>query len=320
MKQYDYQLQKYTGPKTRYACPRCGQRGRFTRYVATATGQQVAEHVGRCDRQDSCGYHLSAWDYLRDQRALAKPVRPVISSSAFLRKAISDRESRESGSSPHTVQQAISYMPDWMASSTFVNFRNNNFVQWLYTLGYDRALVNRRILQYRIGTSERWEGASIWWQRDAQQRYRTGKVMLYDRATGHRVKEPYAHIAWMHKEMGEGFTLGQCLYGEHLLAWWDETAQIGIVESEKTAVVASLEWPHILWMATGGKEGITADKLLPLRGRSVILYPDHGGYELWSKKARDLRHTLRMEVSDMVEREGEAGWDIVDWMVSARQG
>lgn len=303
MNQYPFQFEKYKGPATRYRCPQCGQQRRFTRYVYTDTQQHVADHVGRCDRQDSCGYHLRPWDYLREQgvqrstftvaRPSPPPVRVVPEVSA---------------------QRQLSYIPEWMANASFVNFRNNHFVQYLYTLGFERALVNRRILQYRIGTSDRWPGASIWWQKDKEQRYRTGKVMLYDH-TGHRVKVPHSHIAWVHTQLGEEFQLGQCLFGEHLLQWWDQEAQVAIVESEKTAVIASMYMPQYLWMATGGKDGLTRERIAVLRGRKAMCYPDHGAYEVWRQRAYGLGDIIQMSVSTVMEQEGRSGEDIADYLL-----
>jgi hypothetical protein len=42
----------------KYACPAC-KKMRFVRYVDTSTGETVDDVVGRCDREDSCGYHLT---------------------------------------------------------------------------------------------------------------------------------------------------------------------------------------------------------------------------------------------------------------------
>lgn len=42
-------------------------------------------------------------------------------------------------------------------------------------------------MRYRIGTSNHWPNATIFWQIDQQQKVHTGKIMLYDYHTGHRV-------------------------------------------------------------------------------------------------------------------------------------
>lgn len=94
-------------------------------------------------------------------------------------------------------------------------------------------------MRYRIGTSNRWPNATSFWQIDQQQKVHTGKIMLYDYHTGYRVKDPYNHIAWVHKsENTINFHLKQCLFGFHLLR--PDTQIVAIVEAEKTAVVASI--------------------------------------------------------------------------------
>lgn len=90
-------------------------------------------------------------------------------------------------------------------------------------------------MRYRIGTSNHWPNATIFWQIDQQQKVHTGKIMLYDYHTGHRVKDPFNHIAWVHKSENtkntKNFHLKQCLFGLHLLR--PDTKIVAIVEAEK---------------------------------------------------------------------------------------
>lgn len=87
-------------------------------------------------------------------------------------------------------------------------------------------------MRYRIGTSNHWPNATIFWQIDQQQKVHTGKIMLYDYHTDHRVKDPFNHIAWVHKsENTKNFHLKQCLFGLHLLR--PDTKIVAIVEAEK---------------------------------------------------------------------------------------
>jgi hypothetical protein len=46
------------------------------------------------------------------------------------------------------------------------------------------------------------------------------------------------------------FQLSQCLFGEHLLK--DTETPVAIVESEKTAIIASCYYPEFIWLACGG--------------------------------------------------------------------
>lgn len=96
--------------------------------------------------------------------------------------------------------------------------------------------------------------------------------MLYDYHTGHRVKDPFNHIAWVHKsENTKNFHLKQCLFGLHLLR--PDTKIVAIVEAEKTAVVASIFFSDVLFLATGGLQNLNAERCAPLKGHRVILFP-----------------------------------------------
>jgi len=57
-------LQPYTGTKSRFRCPKCRHPHKtFKRYINTETNQYLADHIGRCDREEQCGYHFAPRDY-----------------------------------------------------------------------------------------------------------------------------------------------------------------------------------------------------------------------------------------------------------------
>lgn len=79
---------------------------------------------------------------------------------------------------------------------------------------------------------------------DRDFRCRTGKIMKYDPANGHRIKDPTApgKVNWVHsilkqrKLLPADWTLSQCLFGEHLLSRYPDN-KVMLVESEKTALI-----------------------------------------------------------------------------------
>lgn len=73
------------------------------------------------------------------------------------------------------------------------------------------------------------------------------------------------------------FELKQCLFGEHLLR--DKAKPIAIVESEKTAIIASVYLPQFIWLAVGSLTNLNAEKCSVLKGRTVTLFPDLNGFE-----------------------------------------
>jgi hypothetical protein len=250
----------------------------FTRYIDTETSEQLHDDVGRCDRELNCGYHLKPKDYFMKNGINTsfpkgyrpKPVRTLRDFLPNLPRPSDDELS--------------SLKPKWMAETVNTDDMDN-FTAWLYNaFGYDESLRLRRM--YNIGTSDHWHGATIFWQVDHRNLIRTGKVMLYDVDTAKRVKEPFNHITWMHSllqkerdkispDTGDlfrlhkmndvykladlpplGFKLNQCLFGEHLLAQFPDRS-VAVVESEKTAVIASHYCPDFLWLATGGLNNLT---------------------------------------------------------------
>lgn len=117
-------------------------------------------------------------------------------------------------------------------------------------------LASELVSRYFIATSKHWKGATVFWQIDALGKVRTGKIMLYGSNTGKRVKEPFNHITWVHKALKmTGFELRQCLFGEHLLI--DKLKPVALVESEKSAVIASAYLPQFLWLAVGSLNNLT---------------------------------------------------------------
>lgn len=122
--------------------------------------------------------------------------------------------------------------------------------------------------------------------------------MLYSPATGKRSKEQYPNPNWVHSVLKlPEFNLQQCFFGEHLLR--GNTKPIAIVESEKTAIMASVYLPQFVWIAAGSKDGLNAEKRKVLAGRNVALFPDLNGFKNWQAKAGELNHIAKFSVSDL---------------------
>jgi len=142
--------------------------------------------------------------------------------------------------------------------------------------------------------------------------------MLYNPVTGRRIKKPFNHISWVHTSIKiTSFKLRQCFFGEHLLTSCRKP--IAIVESEKTAVIASVYLPQFIWLAVGSLNNLNEEKCKILKGRFVSLFPDINGYERWSNKAKELAHLAKFTVSDLLEKratenERANGFDIADYL------
>lgn len=309
MGEYRYILEPYKGMNTRYSCPSCQQRGKtFTLYIDTETGKHIHPSVGRCNRETNCGHHYTPKQYFRDHNISLDTPYP----KTFKPRPVAP------------IQNPISFIPVevFKASLNPTAFETNNFVKFLIDL-FGVEVASQVVSRYFIATSKHWNGATVFWQIDTQGKVRTGKIMLYSPITGKRVKEPFNHINWVHKALKQPtFELRQCLFGEHLLKF-DKTRPVAIVESEKTAIIASIYLPQFIWVAVGSLTNLNAEKCNILKGRTVILFPDLNGFEKWNSKAKELSSRLigtTFTVSDLLERkateaERKQGFDLADYLI-----
>jgi hypothetical protein len=297
-----YILEPYKGINSRYQCPSCQQRDKtFSLYIDTETGEHIHPTVGRCNRESNCGYHYTPKQYFQDNNISFD--RPQIKANK-----------------PHPIKpppKPISFIPEEKFKASLKMYESNHFVTYLIDL-FGIEVTNDLVGKYFIGTSKHWNGASVFWQIDSQGKVRTGKIMLYNPLTGKRVKEPFNHITWVHTRLSQpDFELEQCFFGEHLLR--DKSRPVAIVESEKTAVIASAYLPEFIWLAAGNADGLNSSKCSVLKGRNVKLFPDLNAFDKWKRKAEGFSHIATFQVSDLLEKsaseaERRKGLDIADYL------
>lgn len=308
MNTHRFILQPYKGIGTRHSCPSCQRKRCFSRYIDTEKEITFPDDVGRCDHEQSCGYHLTPKAYL-ERNPQSKPLYCDSATPSTWR------------AKPTEPRKPTSFISAKTVSQTLHGYEKNNLFLFLRSkFGAKEAL--RLMHDYRVGTSRHWPGACVFWQTDIDGNTRTGKVMLYDDGTGKRVKHPFNHVTWVHSLLRlPDFNLRQCFFGEHLLPM-NRGKPVAIVESEKTALVASSYLPQYVWLATGGKNGcLNSTALSVLSGRTVILYPDVGATTEWHRKLSLLReHGIKADIFDYLEdvatdSERAEGLDIADYLL-----
>ena len=301
-------LQPYRGVGSRHSCPACHKKRCFSRYIDTEKQFTFPDDVGRCDHEQSCGYHLTPKEYF-ERNPQDKPQHSDWSAPSASR------------ATPAETPKPASFIEAETVAQTLHGYDRNNLFLFLKSkFGSDDA--ERLMREYCVGTSKHWPGACVFWQTDINGRVRTGKVMLYDAGSGKRVKEPFNHVSWVHSLMKlPDYNLRQCFFGEHLLPM-NRGKPVALVESEKTALIASWYLPEYVWLATGGKNGcLNADALRVLRGRQVILYPDLGATEQWGQKlplmkSLGIEATIFNFMNDVADdTDKSAGYDIADYLL-----
>ncbi|WZL88277.1 DUF6371 domain-containing protein [Salinimicrobium sp. 3283s] len=307
MSQYRFTLEPYISSKNRYECPSCGEKHTFTRYIDQEKKKYVGLEVGKCDREQKCGYHLTPKEFFKSQT-------PFSIDHSHQNTTINPAVLRQVAFRAKQKMQPASFINEELFLKSLEGLHPNNFLIFLESI-IGNAAIAEVMEKYKIGTSKKWKGATVFWQIDEQNRIRTGKMMLYNKLTGKKKK-----VNWVHSVLKlQDFNLKQCLFGLHLLNSEKQKA-IAIVESEKTAVIASIAFPEFIWMATGGLMNFKASMLRPLTNRKVILFPDAGCYDTWNKKVADLPKNIQYFISDLVEKKATAqekreGWDVADYII-----
>lgn len=283
---YKYSLDKSS---KKFLCPKCDKK-KFVKYIDNETKVYLEDGSGRCDNDSTCKHH----QHSNKNSVISEYVKPII------------------------IRTASTLDADFLDSCSR-NFNENNLIQFLEKY-FSQEEIQLVIKKYKLGTSKHWKGSTVFWQIDSQNQIRAGKVMLYNDETGKRIKVPYNHIQWVHKLLKlEDFELQQCLFGLHLTI--DSTIKkIAIVEAEKTALIMSLFLPNYIWLATGGKGNFSKKMLLPLKGFSILAYPDKTEFDDWNKTTLELqKEGYKIKCSRFVEDKNVAdGTDLADVYLESR--
>ena len=283
---YKYSLE--IGSK-KFICPNCGEKT-FVKYVENETNNYLSEDLGRCDRETNCGYHK-------------KPNNEII-----INNHISKVEIKKPTSYHEEEDLHESYY--FNTESSLVDFLKIKFEN-------NYAEVMNAIEKFMIGHYTKTKDSTVFWQIDNNNNVRAGKIIIYNSSTGKRSKglNDAVPINWMHKvKKIEDFNLEQCLFGLNQLPEIPIDKKIGIVESEKTAVILSIMYPDYYWMATGGKQNFKESMLKPIKDYQIVAYPDKGEFKDWFEKAKSLNNLgYKIEVNDWLETiDYDTGTDLAD--------
>ena len=332
---FRYTLQPWAGRRSRVGCPACGKSGEFTRYIDTETGELLPLEFGRCNRESNCGYHVNP--YTRGpsgesyaQRANPDPAVPLAAPRILLPPV------------PRTAPAPLALIPTALHIASLGHYERNNLAR-LLRQHFGWGVAAELLAQFQLGTSAYWPGACVFWLLDELGRVRGGQVVLYDE-TGHTVKSPYRCTRWVHTALAQHCRkqgqappawladykqYGQkspCLFGLPQLDTAPTWQPLAIVESAKTAMFCTPYQPKFIWLATMGQSYLTPERMAPVKGRRITLFPDAGSLDNWQQRAEKLRDDgFNVKVSDDLENlaspaECAAGLDLADVLLSEWPG
>lgn len=215
-------------------------------------------------------------------------------------------------------------LPKYLMASTEANTEGDNFIEYINTgIAWDvvqRARIPKVLGDYHVGHGK--NGHTIFWQLDENADLRTGKMMKYYKKGhpkfGKRDRDSSWNFDFIHSTLSRHWDEEKhemtdeppypyphlfdpdkqeprlTFFGMHLLKKYPN-ATIKLVESEKTAVLMAIAYGNHatqLWMACGGLEMITRERLQPLidQKRQIILYPDRDGIDKWKIKAEQMHY------------------------------
>lgn len=297
-----------------HLCPSCGRRD-YKVYIDNA-GHPIHETVGRCNRERHCAYHLPPKEWFRmhpeDRASVAERARLLPKRTPLKR-----------------IEIAKSVLQECFSED---RRETNTLWKYLHTLPIDEQKLFEQWTLYCVGTTKP-HGNTIWWMIDDQLVIRSGKVMQYF-SNGSRkdATGKAGYTTWVHSMLAKAGMIDldrygyvQCMFGEHLLRITDpdEVPNVNIVESEKSALIASLFGrKDEIWIAVGSITNLNLHNLHPItrQGRSIMVWPDHDGYDSWRQKTDELRqHYSRITCTDYVEKAWHEGMkptaDIADLII-----
>ncbi|MBR1557879.1 MAG: PriCT-2 domain-containing protein [Prevotella sp.] len=243
---------------------------KFTNALHTNNKVSIASFIYMCHQH---GIDTNRF-YIKDDVDYAQPIATIVNH-------------RQRSMTPVAVPRK------YVARSLDRNLRSD-FVSYLKLLVANVDQIVDIVYAYQLGVTK--DGRVIYWYIDKDGIARMGKVMAY-KYDGHRNKSvtPLSIPKELSKrgELSADYAIKQTLFGEHLLNLsTSEGKTIGIVESEKSAVICSLCVPDLLWMATGSKGNLQEERLSAIKEKNAILFPDTDKdgetYTQWYQRAEEL--------------------------------
>lgn len=189
--------------------------------------------------------------------------------------------------------------------------KDNHLVRYLEQIpGWNRIIAENVLTRYQVGTAKKppFTGSPIFWRISCSGKVAPSKIMRYD-SQGRRVKTGIS-IRWTStKKQYAPAQNPPLFYGLPLLEA-DPKASIALVESEKTALIASVYLPEYIWLATGGSSIFAGPhsmqakiRMQPLKGRSIVLFPDLDKIAKWQEVASLwVKEGYEMHINSFVEQ------------------
>ena len=251
-----------------------------------------------------------------------------------------------------TPPAPVCSIPDEVFRQSLGHYDKNQFAR-LLSQQFGPRRATDLLQRFHVGTSARWPGACVFWYIDEQGRKRGGQIKLFGndwhtaKNSNGKSKTSWVHSALTYRSQKTGTLLpdwlvdynqygecSPCLFGLPQLLAAPVDLPVAIVEAPKTAIICSHYLPGFVWLAVGALSYLNPQRLAPVRGRKVLLYPDLNAYydrvneqgqtvKGWLSRANELQaNGFDVEVSDFLEQlasdeQKQAGLDLADYLLTS---
>lgn len=261
MSQYRYFLDPSS---KKHKCPQCGK-PTFVVYIDQETGQPVDPYqFGRCDREAKCGYHSHPKE---------DPAHQAAAQESFVPRPDPEVVQIYPGEEkwgPIINRTKTCVSPFHLFCNKKLLIPNDHLLRWgVYSDQDDLTVFVYRNREGKV--------ANLKWFKFKEDGHRDQGFNSYSlkqpRTSPYPTNNEKSKIGGRERQRVEKYQMS--LFGEHLLPAETDGKIVCLVESEKTAVLASFFYPQYHWVACGSASGLsdgsngTPNKVAQLNGFEV---------------------------------------------------
>ena len=214
-----------------------------------------------------------------------------VKASSPIRTSLYEREGSMWGSLKRPSRRPTSIVADCRSDDSDLCH------EMLTTFGFTEAQMHRASERFHLGRSK--SGKTIYWMIDELGICHDGH--LGDSWVSTMLKSRYPECA-------PYIQITHCLFGLHQMSLGsfsapenEQPAPIGIVESERSAVILSELCPDLLWLAYSYSSNCTVDKFEPLQDHKITFYPrtdpNQECYLSFLELADQVKRTYNIEIN-----------------------
>ncbi len=269
-----YKFSLQKHPDKKGSCPNCNKTNCFRYY------DNLPKEYGICDHKNNCNYHKNPFN-----------------ENLETQKLISTRVDSLNYNKTQKPEKSIIYPNKDYLSKVLAN-QSTNFHNSLIE---NLKITSDHLLSWAVGGEN---GYTCFVYQNNKKALNIKKISYKTDCKRDKDKIPF------YLKASEKTKYSLCLYGEHLLS---ENKIICLVESEKTAIIASYFYKQFDWLATGGSNGLTVDKVQTLINRQVYYLGDNdnAGNENSTLKKLDQYNIKYKKVTFETAKESEDLADLI---------